>query len=228
VATFAPVFDSLLPEAVDRSLGRILGSTMPREGGRYRIVLAGRFDGQVAADLLAFAHNHAKDSALVLGDTDCVRVLYFHGGLVVGADSDVIFERVARTLRRRGAVTAEEAEAVLELETSAGLVVASGLLRRETLEFGLEQRAWEIGRALPFLHGAHFFLVGGTPNLGGLPLLGIAPMDLALEGVRRYDEWRHARARAPRVTGARPKDTAGLPDLPPRRAPATAALPASC
>jgi hypothetical protein len=226
VATFAPLLESLLPEALDRALSRVLGPRMPRENGHYRVVLCGRFDGRLGADVMAFAEHHVRDAALVIGDADAVRVLYLADGRVVGADSDVIFERLGRTLRRRGAVTPEEADAVLELETSAGIDVAAGLLPRETLEFGLEQRTWEIGTNLPLVHGAHFLLVAGTPNLGPLPRLSISPQDLAIEGMRRYDEWRRSDHGRQPVSAGRPKDKAVLPDLPPPRAPSTARVPA--
>jgi hypothetical protein len=200
---------------------------MPHAGGRYRVVLSGRFDGRLGPDLLSLAQHHAKDAALVIGDADFVRVLYFQGGLVVGADSDVIFERLGRTLLRRGALAPEDAARVIELEETAGKVAAAGLLSREVLEFGLERSTWDIGTALPFLHGAHFLLVSGTPDLGSLPRTAICPTDLAIEGVRRYDEWRNGRDPAP-VSAARSRDTEALPDRQPRRARATAASRAAC
>lgn len=50
---------------------------------------------------------------------------------------------------------------------------------------------------------AHYLLVDGEPDLGDLPRFHIPPMDLAMEGLRRYDEWRNRRS-APEATSPEP------------------------
>jgi hypothetical protein len=203
---------------------------MPRAGaeGRYRIAGAGRFHGRIGADILSFVQNQGLDAALVLEEQEVLRILYFAGGVVVGSDSNVIFERLSRILVRTGAIEEAEARTVLSAEEEAGTAVASVNLSPEVLRFGLERRAWEIGSSLPFMPRAHYVLVEGRPELAPLPEIAIAPMDLAMEGFRRYDEWRSGPRAAPAapaptpelahaLNGASPTPTAAPPVPPPGR-----------
>jgi hypothetical protein len=222
MSKLAPLLERLLPESADRFLAENFGSTMPRtgEGFRWGISSCGSFSGRIAADLLMFAKNHEKDAALVLADEDVVRILYFEKGLVVGSQSTVLFEHLGRVLLRMGALDEQDATQIVDVEQQAGLLAAASLLPEETLKLGLEQRTWEIGTNLPFMHNAHFVFVEGTPQLGPLPRLAIAPMDLAIEGLRRYDEWRNgpqpaAPSAAQDVIAEPPTDTPALRDAMP-------------
>jgi hypothetical protein len=149
------------------------------------------------------------DAAMVLVDEDVVRVLYFQGGNVVGADSNV----------RSGAIDEEVARGILDLEQEVGIVVAAGLVPAEALRPALEHRAFEIATSLPFMNNAHFLVVDGVPDLGGLPLLSLSPMDLAMEGLRRYDEWRN---RPGLSSASAPRDKVAPPAPTPRPARASA------
>jgi hypothetical protein len=225
VPRIGPLLDRLLPDAAGAFLDRVLRGTMPRGAdGRWSISSAGRFSGRIAADLLAFARNHRMDAAMVLADADVSRVLYFEAGTVIAADSDVIFERLGRVLLRTGTVAEDVARAVIDLEQEVGIVAASGLVPPAALRPALERRAWEIGTNLPLMHNAHFAFVEGTPVLGGLPRLAIAPMDLAMEGLRRYDEWRNrpAESRGGALSASSPRPTAAPPAPPPPPARASA------
>jgi hypothetical protein len=220
MSALRPLLDQLLPEAVGGYLDQVLRRTMPRTGleARWSISSSGKFSGRIAADLLAFARNHSMDCAMVLSDADVTRIIYFEGGLVVGADSDVIFERLGRVLLRTKAVSEEVARGILDLEQEIGLVAASGLVPPEALVPALEKRAWEIASNLPFMNNAHFLIVDGVPSLGGLPKLSLAPMDLAMEGLRRYDEWRNRpgdSAPSTSPTSSTPMERAAPPAPPP-------------
>ena len=109
--------DRLLPEALEMPLRRVLGDKMPRlgDGDRYRIRAAGHFSGRLVGDLLAQAENQDLDGALVLMEPDVCRVLFFVRGQVVGASSNVLFERLGRLL------------AVSRRDPRPGLRLASGL-----------------------------------------------------------------------------------------------------
>jgi hypothetical protein len=197
-----------IPDALDPVVRHAVGGALPRlgEGGRYRVAHTGRFSNHVAPDLLAFGRNQRLDGGLVLVDQDVVRTLYFRGGRVVGAESSVIFERLGRVLQRAGVVDAQSAAVLVEAEEGRGLAAAAAMIPAEAARWGIEQRVWEIVAALFFSRDGHFLIVEGTPDLGTLPLLDLAPMDLSLEGLRRYDEWR--------------RGTHGVP-VPQRRAPET-------
>jgi hypothetical protein len=186
-------FDRLMPESLEAVLARVLGTTIPRMGedGRYRISSSGRFSGRIAADLLAFVRNQKYDGAFVTFQDDVTRVLYTLKGSIAGADSNVLFERLGRVLHRAGTLDRDSSRHVVTCEEQRGLAHAIKLLPADAVQWGLEKRTWEIGTALFFMAGAHFLFVDGTPALGEVPLLTVPPMDLAIEGVRRYDEWRN-------------------------------------
>ena len=187
------LFDRLLPESLEALLQRVLGISVPRlgEDGRFRISSCGRFTNHMAADLLAFARNQKIDGAFLVLQDDVARVLYLGHGVVVGADSNVLFERLGRVLQRGSVLTREDARRVVACEEQRGLAAAMALLPPEAAYWGIDKRTWEIGCALYFMSTAHFVFVDGSPDLGTLPRLAIPPMELAMEGLRRYDEWRH-------------------------------------
>ena len=216
------VFDRLLPESLEALLTRALGSTVPRLGadGRFRISSGGRFSGRIAADLLAFTHNQSYDGAFVTVQEDVVRVLYAHGGRIVAADSNLLFERLGRVLARAGTLDREGERQVTACEEHRGLLAATSLLPVEAARWGLERRIWEIGTSLYFISAGHFVFADGVPNLGDLPTFGIPPMDLAMEGLRRYDEWRNggnkpAQSPAPGGAGSRARPPTNAPRLKP-------------
>jgi hypothetical protein len=186
-------FERLMPESLEAVLARVLGTTIPRMGedGRYRISSSGRFSGRIAADLLAFVRNQKYDGAFVTFQDDVVRVLYGKHGVVAGADSNVLFERLGRVLHRAGTLDRDSSRHVVTCEEQRGLAAAIKLLPADAVQWGLEKRVWEIATAFFFMAGAHFLFVDGVPALGDVPLLAVPPMDLAIEGVRRYDEWRN-------------------------------------
>jgi hypothetical protein len=192
-------FDRLMPESLEAVLARALGTTIPRMGedGRYRISSSGRFSGRIAADLLAFVRNQKHDGAFVLFQDDVVRLLYTQRGVITGADSNVLFERLGRVLHRAGTLDRDSSRHVVTCEEQRGLGQAIKLLPADAVQWGLEKRTWEIGTALFFMAGAHFVIVDGPPALGDVPALAVAPMELAIEGVRRYDEWRNKSAVRP-------------------------------
>ena len=210
------LFERMLPESLEALLARALGSALPRmgEGGRYRISSCGRFSGRIAADLLAFVRNQKYDGAFVLLQEDVVRVLFAKRGLIVGADSNVLFERLGRVLHRVGTLDRESSRHVVTCEEQRGLAVAVRLLPPEAVQWGLEKRVWEIGAALCFMTGAHFLFIDGDPSLEGVPPVAVPPMELAMEGLRRYDEWRNKSAAAPPAPG-KPAPAGGV-GVPPK------------
>lgn len=208
------LFDRMLPEALEALLSGVLGSRVPRLGpdDGFRISSCGRFSGRIAADLLAYAKNQSMDGAFVLVQDDALRALYVAKGTVVGAESNVLFERLGRVLLRLGHLSAEDARQVVMVEESHGTAAAVSMLPPEVAVVGLDRRAWEVGTALTFMGPSHFMYVDGAPDLGTLPRLSISTMDLAIEGVRRYDEWRNAA----RSTAAKPDEPAAELEAAPR------------
>src|SRR5687767_4544621 len=85
-------------EGVDSIVTKAVGTAVPRvgEAGRYKLALVGAFSRRGVANLIAIASNPEFEGALVFVDGDVVRTLYARGGALVGADSNVLFERLGR------------------------------------------------------------------------------------------------------------------------------------
>lgn len=206
-ADIAYLLRRAIPDALDPIVRRAVGDVLPRlgEGDRYRIAYSGTFSSRVAADLLAFGRNQHLDGALIVIDSDTVRAIYYHGGRVVGAASDLLFERLGRILHRGELIDEATATRMTEKEEVADLAAAAAMVAPETAKWGIETRVWDIVAALFLVHSAHFILIEGEPKLGAVPALDLSPTDLALEGLRRYDEWRHGASEAPRPARRAPE-----------------------
>jgi hypothetical protein len=207
-----------LPDALDPIVRRAVGPVIPRieEGTRYRILHAGQFSSRVAADLLAFGRNQRFDGALVVLDDDVVRAVHFRGGCVVGAASDFLFERLARILRRANLIDDPTMRRMQEDEEAGGAAKVVPLLDPELATWAIETQVWEVVAALFLVRAGHFLFVEGEPDLGGVPETDLNPMDLAIEGLRRYDEWRHGTTSVP--TPVREEPAARPPEAPTRAA----------
>ena len=216
----AILFERLLPESLSPLLGQALAGllTPVGDGGLHRVCASGRFTGRQTADLLTFCTNQALDGALVIADADDVRVLMFRQGNVVAATSTVLFERLGRILYREDLLGREDMVQLVEVEEKQGQASAVAMLPEDAARWAAERRIWEIAATLCFARRAHFIIVEGTPRLGGLPTFEISTTQLAMEGVRAYDEWRNGPSRS---KAARPAETAA--EVPAEPAPESAA-----
>ena len=190
----AILFERLLPETLNPLLGSVLGDRLVPggpDGFLHRVVASGRFSGPQTADLLAFARSQKLDGALVVAEQDVERALIFERGEVIGALSNVLFERLGRVLHREGVISTEDRDAVEDAEEQYGVEAAAQMLPTEAARWGLERRIWDIATVLYFTRNAHFVIVEGTPRLGDIPSFRVSPMQLAMEGMRCYDEWRN-------------------------------------
>lgn len=196
-----------IPDALEPILTPLVGRVIPRsgEGDRYRIAYFGAFSSRVAADLLAFGRNQRLDGALILIDDDVLRAIYYRQGRIIGADSNVLFERLGRVLLRAALVDDSMAGALISAEEASGVAAATAVLPADVARFGLERRAWDIAAGLFLIHRGNFLILEGAPELGAVEALDLSPMDLAIEGLRRYDEWRNGAAGVPIPTRKAPE-----------------------
>jgi hypothetical protein len=209
-----------IPDALEPIIKTLVGKVIPRggEGDRYRIAYFGAFSSRVAADLLAFGRNQRLDGALILIDDDVLRALYYRQGRVVGGDSNVLFERLGRVLLRAALVDDATASALISAEEASGVGAATAVLPADVARFGLERRTWDIAAGLFLIHRGNFLILEGAPDLGAVEALDLSPMDLAIEGLRRYDEWRNGAAGVPipvrKAPEKRPPEAPATPGTP--------------
>lgn len=191
----AILFERLLPETLNPLLGSVLAHRLipgGPDGFLHRVVASGRFSGPQTADLLAFARSQKLDGAMVVAEKEVERALIFKDGDVIAALSNVLFERLGRILHREGVISTEDRDTIVEAEEQQGIESAVEMLPSEAVKWGLERRIWDITTVLYFTRNAHFVIVEGEPNLGEMPAFAVPPMQLAMEGMRCYDEWRNA------------------------------------
>ncbi len=202
-------FDHALPPDVDQVLVRILGDTLPPDGdgGRHRVGACGRFAGHLTGDLLGLVAHPKSSGALVVAEEESERVLYVQEGLVVGAASNVLFERLGRVLYQAGVVTHADADSLIGVEEGHGDASLAEWLPEDVLTWGARRRAEAVAAALPYIRRGHFVLVEGKPALEGLATVLLDPRTLATEAMRIYDAWRHGSAeeeQAPPVDAPEP------------------------
>lgn len=197
IPNLSVLLDRLLPEALEPFLQPLVGRVIPRDDTEhFRVRGYGRFRGSYTADLLRLAHGQKLDGALILVDQDVSRVLFFEDGQVVGGHSTILFERLGRILYKGEVISKADAHSLVDCEEKAGLEATVALIPAEAALWGIERRVWEIGASLYFMGHGHYVCLDGKPRLGRVPALSIDPMRIAMEGMRRYDEWRNGSSAA--------------------------------
>ena len=213
------VFDRELPRQLDELLTDVFGDTLSREGNdnHFRVVASGQFQGQITPDLLNFARRRGIDGALLITEQDHYRALYFREGQVVAARSSALFEQLGRVLLSAELIDKQDARTLSDTERGEGVAAVLRWIPTELAAWAAHRRAWDVGMALPFIAHGHFLFIEGTPDLGALPRLAIAPMTMATHGQKLHEAWK-----------ANPSgSTDGVdepPGAPPRPAPATQPL----
>ncbi len=189
----AILFEILLPDSLEPLLSEAVDHTVAREGRdmRHNVTASGVFEGRLTADLFGLARSQALNGALVVAAPDAKRVLYFRNGVVVAARSNIETDRLGHILKVGELVTDEQAHHLIETENALGIAAALELVTPEAAQWGMERRVWEIATGLFFVEGGHYVLVEGEPVLEGFIEVAFQPMQLAMDGMRRVDEWRN-------------------------------------
>ena len=186
------LFDRLLPDTLEPFLRPLLAEFMPPEDGeRFRLGSVGRFRGRSVPDLMTAIHLQKWKGAVVLAEDDVARVFYVRDGDIIGVSSNVLFERLGRVLHKGGVLSKDDSSLLVETEETQGVARAAALLSDDAAHWGLERRVWEVGAALYYVRHGWWMHVQGTPDLSALPDVKVDPIQLAMEGLRRYDEWRN-------------------------------------
>ncbi len=189
----AILFDRLVPESLHPYLQSAVGQHVRVFGDSslFRVCASGYFAGTQTADILNFARAQDLTGALIVADQDEDRVLYFQHGRVAGAQSTVLFERLGRVLLREGLMAKDAADELVDIEENNGLEHVLATIPDELSTYGLERRIWDVSTALYFARRSHFLIVEGECDMHPYPTFSIEPEQLAMEGMRCYDEWRN-------------------------------------
>ena len=210
--SLSDLYARLVPDEMDALLARILGGSFPLrdQGGAHRFLAVGRFRGHLTESLLAFAGHPKSATALVVVDEDAERALFFSGGQIVGATSNVLFERLGRVLYKSAVVTHEDAETLVHVEDDHGAPGVVGWVPDEVLRWAVERRVREVVAALPYVSRGHFCVVQGEAPLLGLPPTAFDPGDLAAEARLLYEAWRQGTSEQAETAGHAPDAPAPL------------------
>lgn len=203
----ADVVEHALPQEADDVLIRILGGALAPAGddGRHVLVASGRFGGHLTSNLLAWLAQPKFTGALIVAEEESERVVYAHAGTIIGAASNVLFERLGRILYQAEVVTHDDSEQLVGIEENEGDAALLDWVPEDVLAWAVARRVHAVAAALPYIRRGHFVLVSGTASLDELPPLGMDPQAIAAEAERLYEAWRHGAA-SESEDAARPAD----------------------
>jgi hypothetical protein len=211
--SLSDLFARLAPGELDAPLARILGESFELRGaGANRGVQAvGAFRGHLTESLFAFAGHPKSRAALVVVDEDAERALFFSAGRIVGATSNVLFERLGRVLYKSAVVTHEDAATLVRVEDDLGAPGLVGWLPDDVLRWAVARRVREVAAALPYVSRGHFCVVQGEASLPGLPPTAYDPGDLGAEARLLYEAWRRGTSEEAEAAAHAPDTPAPLP-----------------
>ena len=178
-----------IPEESAEFLHHVLGTSIPRTGDqqRYDVVACGRFHGAELPHMIVYLQDRKASGALIVIDGDAERAVFLSGGMVVGASSTVLFERLGRLLYKSEVVTKEDADTLVDAEENFGVEALLMWLSARHLQWAVDRRVWEVGAALALVKRGHFLFVEGEPTLDG-PGVSIDPAQVVHEGTRLKQE----------------------------------------
>ena len=178
-----------IPAEASEFLHRILGSTIPRTGDdpHYDVVACGRFNGAELVHMLGYLEERQASGAFIVIDGDAERAVFLSRGMVVGATSTVLFERLGRLLYKAEVVTKEDSDTLVDAEENFGVEALLMWLSAAHLRWAADRRVWEVGAALALVKRGHFLFVDGEPTLDG-PRVSIEPAQVVQEGMRLKQE----------------------------------------
>ena len=183
------LIEKKLPEEAGEFLERILGSCLPRTGEdpHYEVSACGRFNGTELPHLRVYIQERQASGALIVIDGDAERAVFLSRGMIVGASSTVLFERLGRLLYKAEVVSKEDSDTLVDAEENFGVEAMLMWLSALHLHWAVDRRVWEVGSALALVKRGHFLFVEGEPALDG-PRVSIDPAQVVHEGMRLKQE----------------------------------------
>src|SRR5262249_19515250 len=129
------------------------------------------------------------------------RSLFFEGGNILSAQTNVVTERIGSLLYRLGVLSAEEVEAVEGALPEGGrfgeVAVALGLVTREKLFEVMGKQMKEIAFATLLVSDGMFYFLDRYDAARVAMRHHVSANNLLMEGVQRMDESKYFRERIP-------------------------------
>jgi hypothetical protein len=165
-----------------------------------------RLAGEVTApgtlcDIVALVGQAGWKGELAVLSGETSRSIFFEAGNILGAQTNVVAERIGNLLYRLGVLSAEEVEAV-EGTLSEGrrfgeIAVALGLLTREKLFEVMAKQTQEIAFATLLVQDGMFYFLDRYDAVRVAMRHHVSVNSLLMEGVQRMDESKYFRERIP-------------------------------
>lgn len=189
------------------------GRAIPTDGS---LRLAGEITtASVLCDVFAMVGQSRWGGELSVFDGSASRSIFFEGGIVVSAQSNVEGERLGEVLYRYGALTKDQIALVMKavnVDTRFGeAAVRMALITREKLFQLIAKQVEEVVYATLRTESGMFYFLDRFDESRLTSRQNMTVNNLIMEGVRRMDEMKYFRERIPsdqhvpeRVTGRAP------------------------
>jgi hypothetical protein len=164
--------------------------------------LAGEVTGPGAlCDIIAMLGQTGWRGELVVQNDELLRSVFFEGGNVVGALTNVEDERIGAVLYRYGALTADGRARILAAGSSGRrfgeVALELGLVTREVLYAHMAKQIQEIVFSTLTVADGTFFFLQGFDDARLATHHTLSANALLMEGVTRLDELRYFRLKIP-------------------------------
>jgi hypothetical protein len=153
------------------------------------------------ADIVAMVAQSGWRGELVVLDGENTRSIFFERGLVMGAHTTVVAERLGNVLCRYGAITRAEHEMLLERlawgQRLGEAAVEIGLLSSEQVYEYIRRQVEDVVYATLTVSDGTFFFLDGFDEGRLAARYAVSALSLLMEGVTRLDEMRYFRQKIP-------------------------------
>lgn len=192
-----PLLEELIPGTLALHMRPLLDELFvePFENSRNPLHSLGRFAPSSTPTILHDIAQRKHSGALVVIGGDAQKVLLCDEGHIIAAKSTVVLEQVGRFAYREELLSKEEAEALYDIEQHMGLTHTLSHLD-EDAGWLSERMVWAIGCSLYFMGRGYWLFFDGAPVKDALPDVCVDAVQLSLEGLRQYDEWRRGDPRS--------------------------------